>query len=916
MSIRLPSGHAAAALTLALALASTTAAAQTVSGGGAVPASSGGGHGGHAAAPVLQAVARTAAIHVDGVLDEAVWREAPAASDFRQRDPREGQPATQRTEVRFAWDGDALYVGARMYDSLGAAGVRTSLTRRDQARNGDWLEIDFDTYHDHSGITIFQINPSGVKYDAGQASPNADSGWDPVWQSAARVDSLGWTAELRIPWSQLKFSRDSVQTWGMQVTRFTERLNELSVWSFWPKAEPGGPVRFGHLAGMAIGRSPGGWELMPYVLGRASYVQPTQPGSPFQDASAYRMRVGADVKALLGSNLTLSATINPDFGQVEVDPAVVNLSAYEVSFAEKRPFFVEGSGLLGFGGLNCFTCSNVSSMSLFYSRRIGRAPQGALPFATRYASRPENSTILGAAKLTGRFRGGLEVGVLDAVTGAGRADAITTDGTPITREVEPFTNYFVGRVRRTWPGGNLIVGAIGTSVVRRFGYDSLRYQLTSRAEALGVDWNAWFGNRRYRLMGNVAVSSAEGDSLAIVRLQRSSARYFQRPDREQGSNGLFSNAYDPSATWLRGFGGYLRASKEAGTLRWETQVNVRSPGFEVNDMAFLTRADYVWALANLNGYWQKPTRWYRNLWATLGGQRQQNFGGDVNDAQVHLSTSTTLLNYWGLNTYMQYRPEVYDERLTRGGATVRRAAQRYVSVGVYTDGRKPLVLGTGPSYGTRADGGWDHSEFLDLRYRPSSNVSVQLTPSYTRSVVAAQYVTAFADPSATAFYGRRAVFARLDQTTLSMDTRLNVTFTPDLSLELFAQPFVSSGQYGQFKEFARPRALEKTPFGPDRLTAIPGSAGGDSAYAIDADRDPSTAALTFGNPDFNFRSLRGSAVLRWEYRPGSTLFFVWQQQRSGQEGYGDFALSRDASAVFRERPDNVFVIKASYWIGR
>jgi hypothetical protein len=870
----------------------------------------------HAAAPTLRAAPRTAPIKLDGVLDEAVWTEAPAAKDFRQRDPDEGRPATQRTEVRFAYDSDALYIGARMYDSLGAAGVRTSLTRRDQTRNGDWLEVDFDTYHDHSGITIFQINPSGVKYDAGQASPNADVSWDPVWQSAARVDSLGWTAELRIPWSQLKFSRDSLQTWGLQVTRFEERLNELSVWSFWGKSESGGPVRFGHLAGLAIGRSPGGWELMPYAVGRASYVRPTQPGSPFQDPSAYNVRVGADVKALLGSNLTLSATINPDFGQVEVDPAVVNLSAYEVSFAEKRPFFVEGSGLLGFGSLNCFTCSNVSSTSLFYSRRIGRAPQGALPFAVRYASRPENSPILGAAKLTGRFRGGLEVGALEAVTGAGRAEIVGMDGSELAREVEPLTNYFVGRVRRTYPGGNLTVGAIGTSVVRSFGYDSLRTQMSSHAEALGLDWNAWFRNHVYRLMGNFALSSVEGDSLAIARLQRSSARYFQRPDRAQGSNALFSNAYDPSLTALRGFGGYLRASKEAGTLRWETQLNVRSPGFEVNDLAFLTRADYVWALANLNGYWTKPTKWYRSLWVTGGVQRQQTFAGDVNDGQVHLSTSATLPNYWGVGTYTQYRPEVYDERLTRGGATVRRAAQSYFSFNLSTDSRKPLVLGTGPSYGHRADGGWDHGEFLDLRYRPSSSVSVQLTPSYSRSVVAAQYVTAFADPSATAFYGRRAVFGRLDQTTLAMDTRVNVTFTPDLSLELFAQPFVSSGEYGGFMEFTRPRALAKTPFGPDRLTAVRGSSGRDSLYLLDADGDPATEAATFGNPDFNFRSLRGSAVLRWEYRPGSTLFFVWQQQRSGQEPFGDFALSRDAGAVFREHPDNVFVIKASYWIGR
>ncbi|HYH80782.1 MAG TPA: DUF5916 domain-containing protein, partial [Longimicrobium sp.] len=545
------------------------------------------GHRHADAAPSVRAVPRTSPVQVDGVLDEAVWAGAPAATGFRQQRPNEGRPASQNTEVRFAYDSDALYIGARMYDSLGAAGVRTSLTRRDQQGAGDWLELNFDTYHDHAGRTVIQLNPSGVKWDAGQASPNADPAWDPIWQGGAKIDSLGWTAEFRIPWSQLKFTTDSVQSWGLQIWRFQELNNELSQWSFWGNNENGGPARFGHLTDLRITRKPGGWEIMPYTVARASYIRPSQPGSPFQDAAAYDVRLGADVKAMLGSSLTLAATINPDFGQVEVDPAVVNLSAFETSFAEKRPFFVEGSGLLGFGSFSCFTCSNVSSMSLFYSRRIGRQPQGSLPFNTQYVDAPLNSDILGAAKLTGRFRGGLEFGALEAVTGAGRARVVDMGGQTLEREVEPLTNYFVGRVRQTLNGGNLSFGAIATSVVRRFGYDSLRYQLPAHAEAVGVDWNAYFANHMYRVQGNFAVSSVAGDSLAMLRLQRSSARYFHRPDRDQGSNGLFSNLYDPSATSLRGHGGYLRFAKEAGTLRGEAQVNYRSPGFEVNDMAFL-----------------------------------------------------------------------------------------------------------------------------------------------------------------------------------------------------------------------------------------------------------------------------------------------------------------------------------------
>ncbi|HEX2190855.1 MAG TPA: DUF5916 domain-containing protein, partial [Longimicrobiaceae bacterium] len=363
----------------------------------------------------VRAVERTTPVALDGRLDEEVWASAPAASGFTQQEPHEGRPATQRTEVRFAYDAEALYVGARMYDSLGAEGVRTRLVRRDQAVESDWLLLVFDTFHDHSGRTEFQVNPSGVKYDAGQATPSADPSWDPVWEAATRVDSLGWTAELRIPFSQLRFSRDVEQTWGMQVWRHAQRLNETSMWSFWGKNDAGGPARFGHLEGIRVERRPQGLEILPYTVARASYVAPTQPGSPFQDARAYDARVGADVKALLGSSVTLSATLNPDFGQVEVDPATVNLSAFETFFEERRPFFTEAGQLLAGTG-----------PAFFYSRRIGASPREDVVNNLLLASGPvqgydywdvpNTSTILGAAKLSGRLSSGTSVGALAAVT--------------------------------------------------------------------------------------------------------------------------------------------------------------------------------------------------------------------------------------------------------------------------------------------------------------------------------------------------------------------------------------------------------------------------------------------------------------------------------------------------------------------
>lgn len=868
------------------------------------------------ARPTVRAVAveRAAGVTLDGRLDEEVWRSAAVASDFVQYDPASGSPATQRTEVRFAYDDDALLIGARMYDDHGAAGVRGRLFRRDQQSDGDYLEIIFDTFHDHAGRTVFQVNPAGVKFDAGQASPNADPSWDPVWDVATRVDSLGWTAEMRIPFSQLRFPRDSVQTWGMQVWRYVERLNETDMWAYWPKDDPGGPRRFGHLEAI---RAPAhrGIELLPYAVTRAAYVRPTQPGSPFQDASAYAWRVGGDVKALLTSTLTLDATINPDFGQVEVDPAVVNLSAFETFFEERRPFFVEGSGLFGFGGLDCYFCSNVSGMSLFYSRRIGRPPQVPVHGDPKYSEVPDNTTILGAAKVTGRTASGWQLGVLDAVTGAESARLVAGDETRTRQPVEPLTNYFVGRVKRTYRDGQLTLGAIGTSVLRRLDAPALVDYLPRRAEAVGVDWDWTWHRQTYRLMGNVAFSQVSGDTAALLRLQRSSARYFDRPDRRQGSNGLLTNRFDPALTAMRGVGGYVRLSKDAGANRFETSVNFRTPGFEVNDLAFLTRADYVWMNANLYRQWTKPTRLYRRADAILGGQQQYDFDGDATDRQLHGWVGTQLMNNWEITGFALYRPEVYDERLTRGAGVVRKPANWFTQLRINTDPRRRVVLGTSPGYGWDADGHFNYSANLDLTLKPASILTVRLSPTFSRDGSATQYVTTLDDPTAAAFHGRRVVFADLLQRTLSLDTRISATFTRTLTLEVFAQPFVASGDYTAFKEYLAPRGIERRTFDAAQLRPIR-AAGRDSAYALDPDRDPTTTPFTFDNPDFGARSLRGNAVLRWEWRPGSTLYLVWQQQRTGDERRGDFRAAHDAGAVFRRPPDNVFLAKVSYWFGR
>ncbi|MGQ0715509.1 MAG: DUF5916 domain-containing protein [Gemmatimonadaceae bacterium] len=863
--------------------------------------------------PRMAAAERTGPIVLDGRPDESAWAASTPATGFRQFEPNEGEPASQRTELRILYDDVALYIGARMYDSLGARGVRPYLTRRDQQNDGDYLELIFDTFHDHSGRTIFQINPAGVKTDAGQASTFADPSWDPIWEAVASIDSLGWTAELRIPFAQLRFSRDTAQTWGLQVWRYVDRLKESSMWSFWGRKEAGGPSDFGHVEGIRVRERPRGIELLPYVVSRAAYV-PFRDGeedNPFRDESEYTARVGGDLKALLTSNLTLDLTVNPDFGQVEVDPAVVNLSAFETSFSEKRPFFVEGSGLFGFGGLNCYFCSNVSSMSLYYSRRIGRQPRGSPPDDYDYLDRPENTTILGAAKITGRTRGGFQVGLLNAVTKAEDADIVFPDDTRGAREVEPLTNYFVGRVRKNFSAGRGFIGAIATSTMRRFGDDYLRASMPAHSEAVGVDWEMRWKNRTYRIMSNFAVSNVTGDEAVIDQLQRSSARYFDRPDREHGGNGLFSDRYDPTRTSLRGYGGYVRASKESGDWLFETAVNVRSPGFEVNDLAFLTRADYVWMNANLFRQWQTPTKHYRQAYFIIGSQQQYNYDGDRNDLQFQTYYELQLPNYWWMNAVFIYRPEVFEDRLTRGGPVVKRTAGWSWSFNVNTDSRKRVSFSLNPNGSGNAEGGTGYSLSTTIRAKPASNIVLSLEPYYSYSDGKAQFVPggSFTDTTANHFYDRRIVFADLVQHLVELGTRLNVTFTPTLSLELFAQPLISSGDYENFKEFVAPRTVEKRIFDATQISRV----GND--YVLDPDRNPATASLTFSNPDFNFRSLRGNAVVRWEYRPGSTVFLVWTQSRSSEETVGNFRFRRDRSALFGARPDNVFLVKVNYWIG-
>jgi hypothetical protein len=879
--------------------------------------------------PEAHASRRVGPVDIDGSLGEAAWKTAVPITQLRQYQPREGAPASLPTEIRILYDDEALYIGARMSEPNGAHGVRAPLARRDRlldanGNNGsfnslttDKLVVVLDPYHNRRDEALFEVNPAGVRGD----QLNGDQGWDPIWSAATKIDSAGWTAELRIPYSQLRFSRDSVQLWGMQIWRYEDRLNERDMWSFWRRSDAGGPAYFGTLDGIRIGSRPRQLELLPYVL-TGEQLQTAAANDPFHGSHDTRIRAGGDLKYLLTSNLTLDATFYPDFGQVEVDPATLNLSPFETFYDEKRPFFIAGSSAFAFGGMNCHFCSNTSGLSVFYSRRIGRLPQlgDYVQSIATYEDTPDYTPIIGAAKVTGRTNSGYTVGLLDAVTSPQTSHYLTASTpTPLSQEIEPLTNYFVGRVQKELNSGNSAIGVALTSTARRLDDTVLTDRLRNRAEAAGLDWTHTWHHHDYSWMGSAVVSSVEGSAASIAATERSSAHYFERPDRSASPGGFFDAQYDTLATALHGYGFYTRLAKDNGSWLWETAQNWRSPGFEVNDLAYLDRADYKWMNANIGRQWTVPTNWYRSINTIAGGQQQFSYDGLRTDAQLQAFYAMQFTNYWNLRTFWIYHPTVDDDRLTRGGPAVKRTGYDFGHFEVSTDarGRAVVDLAVEVAHGIDAS---THTLTLQpgVAFKPMASMFVQLSPTFQKDETAAQYVTTVPDSTDVAFFGNRYVFAFIKTRTISLDTRINWTFSPNLTLQLFVQPFIASGEYSSFREFAAPRTVKKLVYGTDigTITRTPATPTEGASYTVDPDGAGQAAPFTFADPDFTTRSLRGSAVLRWEYRPGSTVFFVWTQQRTGSDAAGTFDFGRATTDIFRDHPVNLFQVKVNYWIGR
>jgi hypothetical protein len=853
--------------------------------------------------PRITAVRIAEPVTLDGRLDDAAWRGAASLSTLVQSTPTEGAPASEATEVWIGYDDAALYVAARLRDRSPDS-VLALLTRRDRGGQSDFFSLLIDPLGDRRTGYEFTVSAAGVQSDGTLYNDDwSDSAWDGVWESAVRRDGEGWSVELRIPLSQLRVAPAGSVLWGVNVSRGIGRRNEVS--SLVPRLRQGSGFvsRFAELLGPESLTPRRRVELLPYVTGRAEFL-PTSLGNPFHDGKRTTPAVGGDFRLGLGRGFQLDGTINPDFGQVEVDPAVVNLSDVEVFFEERRPFFVEGINVFrfGYGGANNFMGFNWVNLDPFYSRRIGRTPQGQLP-SSQFREVPQGVRILGAAKLTGRL-GAWNVGGISALTQ--RAHARLSDGLEEQRaEIEPLAGYGVLRAQRDFAGGRHGFGVLGTVTHRDFQDEGLRNQLDATAQIGGIDgWVTLDQQRTWVMSGWGAVSRVTGTAARLQALQESALHYFQRPDADHVE-------VDPAATEMTGSFGRLTLNKQNGSMLFNAAVGAVSPGFEANDLGFVGRTDVLNAHVSTGYRWTKPTgvinaaRYSTTVFATW------DFAGTRTGTGWWHNANVTWKNF--SNTYIggTVNPASTNVRGTRGGPAMASPGGFEVFGGMSSDGRKPLIFEIEAAASRYAGGERTYHRLTpDVSYRPASNLTVSFGPSLELSRNPAQYLQSAGDPTAASTYGRRYLFGDLDQRTLSGNFRVNWILSPKTSLELFAQPLVSSGKYLAVRELRTPGTFDFRDFGTE------GSTVDREQGVVDPDGAGPAAAITIGQPDFTFASLRGNAVFRWEYSPGSTLFLVWTQQRSLADQDGRFAPGQAFDRLLSAPGQQVLMMKLSYWLSR
>ena len=825
-------------------------------------------------------------LRLDGLLDDAVWEGAEWVDGFWQREPDEGEPATRRTEVAFAFDDEALWIGGRMFTDDPAA-IQAYRTRRDQNTGSERLLVSLDPYLNRRTAVSFGVNAEGSRTDWFHPEDdisNRDYTWDPVWSARVRRDSLGWTAEMRMPFSQLRFTGDE-PAWGVNINRYMPDIQENLLWELVVRSEPGWASRLGDLTGLQGVRGRRGPEFLPYVAG--DLRTPTQ-GPSAGLVTHSNARVGADLKLGLGSNLTLDAAVNPDFGQVEADPAVVNLTAFEDVFEERRPFFTEGRQLMeGLGP------------RYFYSRRIGARPRGGVRGDD--VELPDQTTILGATKVTGRMPEGTAVGALFAVTG--REEATGPGEVPgpgaATVPVEPLSAFGVARLEQELGESGSTVGLTGTALSRE-ARPGLSELLVWRALAGGADWNLRFGGGEYEFTGHAGFSSLGGTREAILRVQRSSARFFQRPDAETAR-------LDAARTSLSGYTAAVGMEKTGGRRwLWRVRGEAISPGFEINDVGQMFNADRLTAEADVAIRETVPTAFARSWQLGLTSSNAWNFDGVRTETILGAEATATWHNYLRTTLDAEYEPRALSDHLTRGGPLMETLARARAGLTLANDRSFRTGFSLTGAYGRDEAGGWAYDFRGSLTLRPGAALQLQIEPSYRREVESRQYLTTLEGGREDTF-GRRYVFSAIERSTVAVRLRGGYAFSPDLTLEGYFEPFAASGRRHGIGELLAPRARELLVYG-ERGSSI--ERADDGSWAVTEDG----RSFTLPDADFNILSLRSNVVLRWEWQPGSTLFLVWQQDRSDMRTSGELVDPGHLADSLAASGQHIFLLKIAYWL--
>lgn len=832
---------------------------------------------------------RTSAPRIDGIPDDPCWDQGIWAGDFKQQMPSEGLQPSQKTEFKILFDHENIYVAFRIFESDPSL-IDRQLSRRDE-RVGDIVGVSFDSYFDHRTGFEFDVTAAGAKLDLIMTNDNFDPNWNPIWDCATAHWDSGWTAEMKIPLGQLRYGNREDQIWGLHIWRWINRNRESDHWNLIPRDNAGYLYHFGELNGLgklpAIRRV----EFMPYVVGKINKYR-KEEGNPFADGFDPGLAVGLDGKIGIGSNFTVDYTINPDFGQVEADPSELNLSAFETYYEEKRPFFIEGRNIFDF---------SFEDVQMFYSRRIGHAPLYEPETAEgEFLRKPDNTSIIGALKLTGKTSDGWSVGVLESLTS--KEYASLSDGSrEYLREVEPLTNYFGGRVQKDINSSNTMIGGMVTSANRVIGKEHLR-SINTSAQSAGVDLLHYIRDKTYFIEFKALVSQVQGTTESITALQKASARYYQRPDAPHLS-------VDTTATRLAGFGGIIDFMKGAkGHWRYGIGAEWQSPGLELNDMGFQNRADQIWE-GQMVGYVEnEPKGIFREYEISLAQLNYWNFGGEFLQSEAELEAEALLANKWELSVDMGREGRSFQTRLLRGGPGVYVHGESDLEFRIGTDESRKLTFSLEQENSFSDDR--VTREFVispSIGLKATTSLLLSSTFSYEKGTENLQYIRN-TDLEASGRY----LLGRLDRKTWMLTFRLSYALTPDFTIQYYGSPYITTGTYTGFKTLAdadarNPNDVFRT-FSDDELIHDLAT----RTYSLYENGLPDPV-LSFDNPDFNFREFRSNLVARWEYRPGSVFYLVWTHNRSSSEDITNQDAGYNLRTLFNTPAENVFLVKFNYW---